>query len=92
MASIIQAHGIGPLRPNLALFSWYDFNDPARSNAGRYEAMVQTVVRHGCNVGVVYAPDEGWARVPEGQASPSTIAVWWSDDRTGQLLTLLAWL
>jgi len=92
VSAMLQAHGIGAIRPNLALFSWYHSDDPDRANSGDYETMVQTGVRFGCHVCVVNAPDETWARTKPGHRSKRSIAVWWSDDRTGQLLTLLAWM
>ncbi len=92
VAAMLQAHGIGALRPNLALFSWYDFDDSERENALDYGTMVQTGVRLGCNVGVLHTPDEAWARVPATRRSRATVAVWWQDDRSGQLLTLLGWM
>ena len=92
VASMLQAHGMGALRPNLALFSLNDGSDPEHPNTTDYELMVQTGVRHGCNVGVVSTPDRGWSRLPSASLRTPTIAVWWSDDPSGQLLTLLAWL
>ncbi len=92
VSAMLQAHGIGALRPNLALFSWYDFDDTERENAIDYSTMVQTGVRLGCNVGVLHTPDEGWERVPDSPRTRATITVWWQDDRSGQLLTLLGWM
>lgn len=89
VAAMLQAHGIGALRPNLALFSWYHADDPARPNAATTAAMVQTAIRFGCSVGIANTPDRAWERLPHGGGR---IAVWWPDDRTGQLLTLLAWM
>ncbi len=92
VAAMIQAHGLGAVLPNLALFSWYDPDDPERQNADDYAEMVQTCVRHDCNVGVVSAPDVGWDRLARAAYARPKISVWWSDDASGQLLTLLGWL
>ncbi len=101
VSAMLQAHGIGAVRPNLALFSWYDPNEPNRSNAGDYEMMVQTAVRYGCSVGVLSAPEEQGEPQTEAPSADAkraskqryaTIVVWWTDDRTGQLLALLGWL
>ncbi len=89
VAAMLQAHGIGALHTNLALFSWYD---PDQEHDGYYERMVQTGVRYGCNVGVVHTPNHAWESVPASPRDASKIAVWWDDDRSGQLLTLLAWM
>ncbi len=100
VSAMLQAHGLGAVRSNLALFSWYDSNEPNRTNAGDYEMMVQTAVRFGCSVGILSAPvDAGRSgsatAATNGSATTSanlTIVVWWTDDRTGQLLALLGWL
>ena len=93
VGAMLQAHGIGTLRSNLALTSWFEADDGDRQNAMDHGAMIHTVIRHGCNVGIVHTPDSGWARIPEpGSRSVPAIRVWWSDDHTGQLLTMLAWM
>ncbi len=93
VSAMLQAHGIGALRPNLVLTSWFD-EAWSPEKASGHGSMIQTAVRHGCNVGVVYTPDLGWARIHHaaGQSQPRIIRVWWSDDHTGQLLTMLAWM
>ena len=60
VAAMLQAHGIGALRANLALFSWYHADDPARPNAATTAAMVQTAIRFGCSVGIAHTPDGAW--------------------------------
>ena len=93
VSAMLQAHGIGALRPNLVLTSWFE-DACNRENALDHGSMIQTAVRHGCNVGVVHAPDRGWARLHHaaGRAEPPVLRVWWSDDHNGQLLTMLAWM
>ena len=92
VAAMLQAHGIGALRANLALYSWYDFDELEGPSVSRYGTMVQTGIRFGCSVGIVHATEETWARIPKDGHEHSRIAVWWHDDRTGQLLTMLAWM
>jgi hypothetical protein len=92
VASMIQAHGIGALRANLALFSWYDLEDPDRPNARTYGTMLQTSIRYGCNVAIMHATTESWAQIPKNSKHTAKIAVWWHEDRTGELMTLLAWM
>jgi hypothetical protein len=93
VGAMLQAHGIGALRPNLVLTSWFE-DDCNRQNELDHGSMIHTAVRHGCNVGIVHTPDEGWARLhhASGRTDPPIIRVWWSDDHTGQLLTMLAWM
>lgn len=114
--AMLQAHGIGALRTNLALTSWFEPDEKDEKKIADHVSMVRTMVRFGCNVGIVYAPDHGWDRLPkstrktgafhsnafpnsanggrngDGREAASTIAVWWSDDTTGQLATMLAWM
>ena len=90
VAAMLQSHGIGALRANLALFSWYDLNDPERSNPTTTATMVQTSIRFNCNVGIVHVPT-GALEDLAGRNEP-VISVWWPDRQTGQLLTILAWM
>ncbi len=97
VAAMIQAHGLGPLRTNLALFSGADIGQSAPPDgddldglAAERGTMVQTALRFGINVGVLSASESGWRALDDHADGP--IAVWWTDDRTGRLLTLLAWM
>jgi amino acid transporter len=91
-SAMLQAHGIGAIRPNLALFSWFSDRSDATANIDGYQSMVQTAQRFGCSVGVVHMPDRAWRQRPIDRRTQSTIVVWWSDDSSGQFLTLLAWM
>jgi hypothetical protein len=90
---MLQAHGIGSLRANMVLTSWFE-DDCDREKAVDHGSMIHTAIRHGCNVGIVQTPDAGWSRVfhAAGRSKGRSIRVWWSDDHTGQLLTMLAWM
>lgn len=89
VAAVLQSHGIGALRANLAMFSWKDPADPDTDDFG---GMVQSAVRHGINVGILAAPDHVETLSLIAVQEQPRIAVWWDDDRTGQLLTMLAWM
>ncbi len=93
VGAMLQAHGIGSLRANLVLTSWFE-DDCDREKAVDHGSMIHTAIRHGCNVGIVHTPDAGWSRLfhAAGRSSGQRIRVWWSDDHTGQLLTMLAWM
>lgn len=92
VAAVLQAHGVGELRANVALYSWYADNEDVNTNHGDYEKMVQTGLRFGANVGVLRDSPTAWSRVPTTPGNDDTILVWWTDDTTGQLLTLMAWM
>jgi len=88
---LVQGHGIGSLRPNMTIFG---VNDLQGSDEDRetYGAMLRSCVRHGTNVAIVNTRTDAWDRFLATPRRERTIAVWWSDDQVGQLLTLLAWL
>lgn len=100
VGAMLQAHGIGALRTNLALTSWFEPDEFDERKVADHLSMVRTMVRFGCNVGIVHAPDHGWERVParangsrtSSDVADPVIAVWWSDDHCGQLATMLAWM
>ncbi len=90
VSAMLQAHGMGPISPNLALYSWYEIGDAERANSREYETMVRTGVRFGSHVGIVHAKGHDGGALAKGRVR--RIVVWWSDDANGQLLTLLAWM
>lgn len=92
VTAMLQAHGLGVLTPNIALFGWYDGARGDRMDGHDFPAMLQSAVRFGCHTAVLHANSRGWERAGSGRRPEPVIAVWWSDDRTGQLLTLLAWM
>jgi len=89
VAAVLQSHGIGALRANLALFGWNDTPRDANGN-DQFGLMVQSAARLGINVAIVTSPDHAVGAVTT-RAQPR-ICVWWDDDRSGQLLTMLAWM
>ncbi|MDH5521508.1 MAG: amino acid permease, partial [Acidimicrobiia bacterium] len=93
VSAMLQAHGIGSLRANMVLTSWFE-DDCDREKAVDHGSMIHTAIRHSCNVGIVHTPDAGWSRLfhAAGSSKGRSIRVWWSDDHTGQLLTMLAWM
>ena len=93
VSAMLQAHGIGSLRANMVLTSWFEDNCD-REKAVDHGSMIHTAIRHGCNVGIVHTPDAGWARLfhAAGRSTKPVIRVWWPDDHTGQLLTMMAWM
>ncbi len=90
--AIIQAHGMGSVRPNTVVFGWAGLEHSALEERHRYGEILQECVRFATNVVVVDTSDERWNRLTETPAQDRVIRVWWPDDQTGQLMTLLAWL
>ena len=88
---LVQSHGIGSVRANLSVFGVRDLRGSDDERA-QYGEMLQNCVRSGTNVAVVNTRSDAWDRFEQTPRKSRTIAVWWSDDKAGQLLTLLGWL
>lgn len=92
--ALLQAHGIGPLRANTILLNWID--SQSESEMGFREFLfgrqLKTLFRLGCNIIVLHAQSEAWNHLMKTEAEKSRIDVWWSDDATGNLMLLFAYL
>lgn len=89
--TLIQSHGIGRIKPNLTIFGARDLRGSDEDRV-RYGQMLQNSVRFGTNVAVLNVRQDSWKAFEDTPRDKRTIALWWSDDRAGQLITLLAWL
>ncbi len=89
--TLIQAHGLGTVSPNTAIFGVRDLRsgDEEQDSYGR---MLQGCVRFGTNVAVIDVNPEAWRRFEDTPRKERTIALWWSDDQVGKFITLLGWL
>ncbi len=89
--TLVQAHGIGKIETNLTLFGVRDLRGSDEDRL-RYGQMLQNCVRFGTNVAVLNVRRDAWIEFEDTPPDERSIALWWSDDRVGQLITLLAWL
>lgn len=89
--ALVQTHGIGDVRPNLTLFGVRDLRGSEQDRRA-YGSMLQHCGRFGANVAVVNVRDDAWERFERTPPRDRSIALWWSDDQVGQLITLLGWL
>ncbi len=89
--TLMQAHGLGPIRPNLALFGARDLRG-SDDDRRAYGELLQQCVRFGANVAVLNVRSHAWRHFVSEEKGKRTIALWWSDDRVGRLITLLAWM
>ena len=91
---LIQAYGIGPLRSNIVLLNWLD--PQSASGWGFRELLfgrqLRPAFRMGCNIVVLHSDEGRWQTLRETPAEKSRIDVWWTDDATGRLMLLLAYL
>ena len=89
--TLVQAHGLGRVRPNLTLFGVHDLRG-SDEERNVYGEMLQSCVRFGTNVAVLDVNQADWRRFEDTPRKEREIALWWSDDQAGQLTSLLAWL
>ena len=91
---LLQASGLGPIRPNIALFNWFDREETAEDAPAMqsYGTHLRTVLRHGCNVVVLAAHRETLEPLAVEGGGPRRIDVWWRGDGSSKLALLLAYL
>ncbi|MCA8953458.1 MAG: amino acid permease, partial [Planctomycetes bacterium] len=92
--TLVQAAGLGPIRPNVALFNWFDREGiaedaPAMRAYGEY---LRHALRFGCSVVVLAARGVDLARASSLPADGRRIDVWWNDDASSRLALLLSYL
>lgn len=83
---LLQCHGLGGLRPNTLLLGWSE--DPEKT--GLFTGILSLAKRMGRSIIVVaskHKDKEAHAPIPEG-----AINIWWTNERNGALLLLLAYL
>ena len=94
LSTLIQSFGVGPLKANMALFNWSGSLRKGilgiRKTA--YANNIRATFRLGCNILLLVAPPEAWAKLETVSPSDRRIDVWWRDDRSGRLMLLLAYL
>lgn len=94
-STIIQAYGIGPIRTNTILLNWLDAATGAQTVDVSERLFVRTLraaVRLGVNVIVLDAKEDAARAIETRAGAERRIDVWWSDNATGRLLLLLAYM
>jgi amino acid transporter len=92
---LLQAAGLGAIRPNIALFNWFDREETAEDVPAMrsFGAFLRTALRHGCNVAVLAARNEAIESLVEKGDGERVLDVWWRrDDASSRLALLLAYL
>lgn len=92
--ALLQAHGIGPLRANTIVLNWLDRENKAgiafrELLLGR---QLKTLHRLGCNIVMLSASEQSWENLLQTKAHHAEIDIWWSEDETGNLMLLFAYL
>jgi hypothetical protein len=88
--ALVQSHGIGSIKANMAIFGARDLR--SADSQSSYGEMLHSCFRFGANVAVINVHEDAWERFESTPSDQRSIALWWSDDQVGQLITLLAWL
>lgn len=94
LATVVQAAGVGPLQANTVLANWIE-GAPAvfgQATIGRYGRNLRTAFRLGCNLLVLDADAKEWSGLSSIPREGRRIDVWWRDNKTGELMLLLAYL
>lgn len=94
LATVVQAAGVGPLQANTVLANWVE-GAPAvfgQAAVGRYGRNLRTAFRLGCNLLVLDADAKEWAELSGVPRDRRRIDIWWRDNKTGELMLLLAYL
>lgn len=91
---LLQSHGLGPIRPNIALFNWFDREETAEDAPAMrsFSTFLRTALRHGCSVGLLAARSEALERLAAEGGGQRVIDVWWRGDASSRLALLLAYL
>lgn len=90
LSILVQAHGIGALKPNTILLNWY--STETESDRPRMERMIRILrgaYRLGCNILICRVNQAVEEEDPQPQRR---IDIWWRNDATGRLSLLLAHL
>lgn len=96
--TVLQSHGLGPLRPNIALLGQLHAigseEDPGehRRHVREFARQVRAITRIGVNVVVVETSEEDWEAVETRPSAERSIDVWWEDDESSRLMLLLAYM
>jgi amino acid transporter len=96
--TLVQAYGLGPVRANTILLNWLehkedDISEEIDSRAERiYIRHLRGASRLGVNAIVLDAPEDDVRALEAIAPSARRIDVWFSEDSTGRLMLLLAYM
>ena len=95
MGALVQSHGIGPLKANTLILNW----KAPQENAAALGVMAKFHDRHlkiafklGCNLIALDSEQLSAQWVLSIPEEKRRIDIWWGNDKTGQLMLLLAYL
>jgi hypothetical protein len=92
--TLIQSHGIGPVRPNTILANWieplprFESDENARE-LGHY---MRIAFRQKCNIVLLNIKAKEWNNPAELPTAQKRIDVWWAGDASSRLMLLFAYI
>lgn len=90
---LLQSYGVGQVRANTVLLNWHDRGENAQeSDMESYAAHLRTAARFDCNLLLLAGRFDDFDAIESMRPRDRRIDVWYSDDRTGRLMLLLAYL
>ncbi len=93
LASLLQAHGLGPLRVNTILMSADEqFGEPVRAGDAPPTRTLAAALGQRCNIILLEVCERSWQRALATPEHERRIDVWWKGDDTSRLCLLTAHL
>ncbi len=90
---LLQSHGLGPLRPNTAMFNWYDrSSDYGAPGLRHYGSYLRQALRFGFNLVLLGAGPDDFNVIENTKPAERRIDVWYRENATGSLSLILAYL
>ncbi len=91
LSTLVQSHGIGPLKANTVLINWFSSeSERDQQRRERMNRILRGAYRLGCNI-LIAGANEKIQTADEPAAGPR-IDIWWQGDATGRMSLLLAHL
>jgi hypothetical protein len=87
---VVQSFGVGPMAANTVVFGFPSTSDPDRNAS--YVMALRSVSRLGVNVISLSTDERRWSDMADVRGRKPVIDVWWTDDDTGRLSLLSAYL
>lgn len=93
LTQLVQAHGLGALRPNTLLMSAHEqFGEAARTGDAPPPEALAAALGQRRNLILLEGDERDWASVESTEESRRIIDVWWKDTDSGRLCLMLAHL
>ena len=92
--SIVQAYGVGALKANTILVNWLgqSSNRVLDRHDQEFGRNLRTARFYGCNLVILNAKEDKWAKLIEIDKQDRYIDVWWWNDDSSRLMLLMAYL